>query len=310
MWTADSAMNAFGGPGEHDFGHKFEEWLKSIDNFGMDGEFFDFDEYNQAKSASYIPPMPMTGQVVAPDDYPNAIMEDPTFMTSMTPQILPSPMKSVESGEWHSSGTDNSSIDGDRQPRVGTNQLGGIYANGRPLPEYLREKIISLANSGVKPCQISRELRVSHGCVSKILSKYRDTGSIRPGKIGGSKPKKSLPQVVTAIAIYKHYRPTMYSWEIRDRLLADGVCDSQNVPSVSSINRIIRTKLSKAEEHFAAAGMPSLPDVFPMGYGPQMGMLSSDPRHGINYAGSSSSAYESDYASAIASSSSDCSSPV
>lgn len=29
----------------------------------------------------------------------------------------------------------------------------------------------------------------------------------------------------------------MYSWEIRDRLLADGVCNAINVPSVSSINR-------------------------------------------------------------------------
>uniref|UniRef100_A0A914ZUY4 Paired domain-containing protein n=1 Tax=Parascaris univalens TaxID=6257 RepID=A0A914ZUY4_PARUN len=100
-----------------------------------------------------------------------------------------------------------------------------------------------MAKSGTKPCQISRELRVSHGCVSKILSKYRDTGSIRPGKIGGSKPKKSLPQVVTAIAVYKRCRPSIYSWEIRDRLISDGVCSALSVPSVSSINRIIRTKL-------------------------------------------------------------------
>jgi hypothetical protein len=71
------------------------------------------------------------------------------------------------------------------------------------------------------------------------LYRYRDTGSIRPGKIGGSKPKKSLPEVVTAIAIYKHYRPSMYSWEIRDRLLEDGVCNAINVPSVSSINRFV-----------------------------------------------------------------------
>ncbi|VDK71713.1 unnamed protein product [Litomosoides sigmodontis] len=123
------------------------------------------------------------------------------------------------------------------------NQLGGIYANGRPLPAHLRECIIQMAASGTKPCQISRQLRISHGCVSKILSRYRNTGSIRPGKIGGSKPKKSLPQVVTAIAIYKHCRPSMFSWEIRSRLISDGVCSAFNVPSISSISRIIRTKL-------------------------------------------------------------------
>uniref|UniRef100_A0A8R1TJL6 Paired domain-containing protein n=1 Tax=Onchocerca volvulus TaxID=6282 RepID=A0A8R1TJL6_ONCVO len=118
--------------------------------------------------------------------------------------------------------------------RTGKNQLGGIYANGRPLPVHLRERIIQMAASGIKPCQISRQLQVSHGCVSKILSRYRDTGSIRPGKIGGSKPKKSLPQVVTAIAIYKHCQPSMYSWEIRSRLISDGCMQC---------SKIIRTKL-------------------------------------------------------------------
>lgn len=59
--------------------------------------------------------------------------------------------------------------------RTGTNQLGGFYANGRPLPAYLRERIIQMSSAGTKPCQISRELRVSHGCVSKILSKLAAT---------------------------------------------------------------------------------------------------------------------------------------
>ncbi|VDP52138.1 unnamed protein product, partial [Soboliphyme baturini] len=123
------------------------------------------------------------------------------------------------------------------ETRTATNQLGGIYANGRPLPATLRRKIVEMAISGVKPCRISKELRVSHGCVSKILSKWRETGSINPGKIGGSKPKKSLPEVIAAINIYKRRRPSMFSWEIRERLLADGICNEYNVPSISSINR-------------------------------------------------------------------------
>lgn len=31
----------------------------------------------------------------------------------------------------------------------------------------------------------------------------------------------------------------MFAWEIRDRLLADGICDQDNIPSVSSINRYV-----------------------------------------------------------------------
>lgn len=117
--------------------------------------------------------------------------------------------------------------------------------NGRPLPDVVRQRIVELAHQGVRPCDISRQLRVSHGCVSKILGRYYETGSIKPGVIGGSKPKVATPKVVEKIAEYKRQNPTMFAWEIRDRLLAERVCDNDTVPSVSSINRIIRTKVQQ-----------------------------------------------------------------
>lgn len=72
------------------------------------------------------------------------------------------------------------------------NQLGGVFINGRPLPNHIRHKIVEMAHHGIRPCVISRQLRVSHGCVSKILCRYQETGSIRPGAIGGSKPRVSV----------------------------------------------------------------------------------------------------------------------
>ncbi|XP_054710366.1 paired box pox-neuro protein-like [Uloborus diversus] len=94
---------------------------------------------------------------------------------------------------------------------------------------------------GVRPCDISRQLLVSHGCVSKILTRFYETGSIKPGSIGGSKPKQvATPHVVRKILRYKQENPSIFAWEIRDLLRSQRVCDEQSIPSVSSINRILR----------------------------------------------------------------------
>ncbi|XP_067099293.1 paired box protein Pax-1a isoform X1 [Osmerus mordax] len=128
------------------------------------------------------------------------------------------------------------------------NQLGGVFVNGRPLPNAIRLRIVELAQLGIRPCDISRQLRVSHGCVSKILARYNETGSILPGAIGGSKPRVTTPNVVKNIREYKQGDPGIFAWEIRDRLLADGVCDKYNVPSVSSISRILRNKIGNLSQ--------------------------------------------------------------
>ncbi|NWT87982.1 PAX2A protein, partial [Lanius ludovicianus] len=132
----------------------------------------------------------------------------------------------------------------------GVNQLGGVFVNGRPLPDVVRQRIVELAHQGVRPCDISRQLRVSHGCVSKILGRVGGkAGKRRDGrKKTKERPKKPNPATTTKILTHNNPQATLPYTPVNKQttgLLAEGICDNDTVPSVSSINRIIRTKVQQ-----------------------------------------------------------------
>lgn len=58
--------------------------------------------------------------------------------------------------------------------------------------------------------------------------------------LGGSKPRVSTPLVIRKICEYKMKNHSLYAWEIREKLCLDQVCPQNYLPSISSINRIIR----------------------------------------------------------------------
>lgn len=183
---------------------------------------------------------------ISPDS-PNAGSKDKKGSRSSVEGEVTSDNNSLVSDEeYYRNDDENGDKKGERiRHSVGgrnVNQYGREFTNGRPLPDHLRVQILQLALQGIRPCEISRQLQVSHGCVSKILNRYRKTGSINPGQIGGSKPKVTTPDVVSRVRQYKMENPQMFAWEIRQKLLADGVCQEKNIPSISSINRIIRDK--------------------------------------------------------------------
>lgn len=116
----------------------------------------------------------------------------------------------------------------------------------------------------LRPYDFARHLLSSQSAVSKLLActagvnagRYYEGGSLRPGVIGGSKPKVATPVVVAKIEQYKRENPTIFAWEIRERLISEGVCSNNTAPSVSSINRILRNRAAEraAAEFARAAG--------------------------------------------------------
>ncbi|XP_032076914.1 paired box protein Pax-4 [Thamnophis elegans] len=83
-------------------------------------------------------------------------------------------------------------------------------------------------------------IQVSNGCVSKILTRYYKVGIVQPKTRAGSRPQISTPQLVAGIAKLKQQRPSLFAREIREKLEATGTCAASGIPSVSSINRILR----------------------------------------------------------------------
>lgn len=119
--------------------------------------------------------------------------------------------------------------------------------NGKPLPKALRIRIIQLARLGVRASDISRQLRISHGCVSKILNKFYETGSIEPGAIPSSKSREITPEITKRIEAFIVEQPDMFSWEVRDRLLLEGVCVKANLPSMEAISQLLKSRNDKCD---------------------------------------------------------------
>uniref|UniRef100_A0A0K0E658 Homeobox domain-containing protein n=1 Tax=Strongyloides stercoralis TaxID=6248 RepID=A0A0K0E658_STRER len=121
------------------------------------------------------------------------------------------------------------------------NQLGGMFINGKPLPTYVRLKIIELAKNGVKPCNISRQLKVSHGAVSKILNRFAETGSVSPRQVHGSlKSRISINYLEKDVASIMKMNPNYNANDIRMELITSKICTDENVPSLTSIKKLIK----------------------------------------------------------------------
>uniref|UniRef100_A0AC35GCR9 Paired domain-containing protein n=1 Tax=Panagrolaimus sp. PS1159 TaxID=55785 RepID=A0AC35GCR9_9BILA len=82
---------------------------------------------------------------------------------------------------------------------ISKNKLGRSYNPGRPLAMADRARILELYEKGHKISHIARIIGVTHSCVSKIMTRYRRTGSMHPRSAQQSK-KHSLASSSVSVA--------------------------------------------------------------------------------------------------------------
>ncbi|KAF7265652.1 paired box protein Pax-6-like isoform X1 [Rhynchophorus ferrugineus] len=129
---------------------------------------------------------------------------------------------------------------------------GATVPPGHPLASLVtQQRFLELSRFGLRHYDLAQHMLTQQGAVTKLLGTLRP-----PGLIGGSKPKVATPAVVSKIEQYKRENPTIFAWEIRERLISEGVCTNATAPSVSSINRILRNRAAEraAAEFARAAG--------------------------------------------------------
>jgi len=106
-----------------------------------------------------------------------------------------------------------------------------------------RERVLDLYHDGFGHRQITREVRSSPGFVQKVIDRYNEQNtSLRAARVDYPRPKID-EAALEYIEVQKVRKPNIYSSEIQQRLLLDGVVHPANLPSVSLINTVIRRDL-------------------------------------------------------------------
>jgi hypothetical protein len=119
---------------------------------------------------------------------------------------------------------------------VARNLKGRVYEAGKPLPKPMRGNILDLYNRGYSKREISRNAKVSERTVTNILNHFRQHGTLIPFSCGGSEASKVTYNVLNCIKIWKLIKPSIYAGEIQNRLILQGVCNINTLPSLTAIN--------------------------------------------------------------------------
>jgi transposase len=105
-----------------------------------------------------------------------------------------------------------------------------------PLSKDLRERIVEAVEGGASRRSTAERFRVSASCVIKLLQRWRRTGSVDPGQMGGWKDY-ALADHEAVVRTLLAESPDLTLEELRDALAEKGIRVSR-----SAVDRFLKAR--------------------------------------------------------------------
>ena len=123
------------------------------------------------------------------------------------------------------------------------NHAGGLYDNGRSLPQFICERVLDLHHEGISQRGIAQELSTSHHFIQNVIRDCNATNtSCQPTK--SHKGHSVLAQnAIECIESEKLCKPSVYCTELQNGLVLDGVVHPADLPHASTISYFLREEL-------------------------------------------------------------------
>lgn len=119
----------------------------------------------------------------------------------------------------------------------------------RPLDRNLRARVVAAVNGGMSCRSAAARFDISESAAIKLMQRYRTTGSIEPGQMGGHKRLKLASWRDWLLAQIGE-KPDITTRELADELIGQGV----TVSHVSVWNLLQREEQSQKKRSGKRAG--------------------------------------------------------
>ena len=129
---------------------------------------------------------------------------------------------------------------------------------GRALPYNIRKDIVDLWLNNKRPNEIASEFKLPPRTIHNIIEKFIDTdGNLELSKAGKFRSAWT-DDVITYIEYTKKTKPSTYAAEIQRGLEENNICLPENIPSTSSISRVLRDDLGYTKKKLTVVAKESL----------------------------------------------------